>query len=339
MRPSASGTTPTPDSRTASTLRRRLSGAGLGRRLGRHRARQQAASPARASARPIPRPHLEDASEHGASEAASLTRWRRPLPAAAAVRRVDFLSKGRTVGQVVVFLPLDRSLVGWLTRACQPPELTRSSALAVARASSAATPDAADRVRCARAEAGDIRAGGVGYRTVCRGSRLRCRRDPARRARAQLRHRLEGESGALARGRSRLRRSSSALLAMAYAVSPSIARSRVSRQERERAERVLAHVGDGVFLVDHDGVIRLWNPAAEAITGLRADAICDRPAAEAIPGWPAVAARIPGGAPARRDRRRVERRDRAAGDRRAGDLALDRRRHACPTASCTRSAT
>ena len=84
-----------------------------------------------------------------------------------------------------------------------------------------------------------------------------------------------------------------ALLAMAYAVSPSIARSRVSRQEREQAERVLAHVGDGVFLVDHDGVIRLWNPAAEAITGLRSDAIRNRPAEEILPGWPAIAARVP----------------------------------------------
>jgi PAS domain S-box-containing protein len=84
-----------------------------------------------------------------------------------------------------------------------------------------------------------------------------------------------------------------ALLAMAYAVSPSIARSRVSRQERERAERVLAHVGDGVFLIDHDGVIRLWNQAAEAITGLRADDVCARTAADAVPGWPAVAGRVP----------------------------------------------
>src|SRR5262249_22355144 len=84
-----------------------------------------------------------------------------------------------------------------------------------------------------------------------------------------------------------------ALLAMAYAVSPSIARNRVSRQERARAERVLARVGDGVFLVDRDGVIRLWNPAAEAITGLRADAVCDHPAQDTIPDWPAIAARVP----------------------------------------------
>jgi PAS domain S-box-containing protein len=84
-----------------------------------------------------------------------------------------------------------------------------------------------------------------------------------------------------------------ALLALAYSVSPSIARTRVSRQERERAERVLAHVGDGVLHVDRDGVIRLWNPAAEAITGLRSDAICNHPAADTIPGWHEVAARVP----------------------------------------------
>jgi two-component system phosphate regulon sensor histidine kinase PhoR len=40
-------------------------------------------------------------------------------------------------------------------------------------------------------------------------------------------------------------------------------------------------------------VIRLWNPAAEAITGLRTDAICNSPAEEAIPGWALIAARIP----------------------------------------------
>src|SRR4029077_4715942 len=82
-----------------------------------------------------------------------------------------------------------------------------------------------------------------------------------------------------------------ALLAMAYAVSPSIARSRVAKQEREQADRVLARVGDGIFLVDSDGVIRLWNPAAEAITGLRADMVRDHAAADAIPGWAAIVAR------------------------------------------------
>ena len=84
-----------------------------------------------------------------------------------------------------------------------------------------------------------------------------------------------------------------ALLTMLYALSPAIARSRVVRQQRDQAERVLAHVGDGVFLVGPDGVIRLWNAAAEAITGLRAAAVSNRPAQEAIPGWPAIAALVP----------------------------------------------
>src|SRR5205085_2468803 len=38
-------------------------------------------------------------------------------------------------------------------------------------------------------------------------------------------------------------------------------------EERAQATRVLASVGDGVFMVDAEGLVRLWNPAAEAITG------------------------------------------------------------------------
>jgi PAS domain S-box-containing protein len=67
------------------------------------------------------------------------------------------------------------------------------------------------------------------------------------------------------------------------------------RQVEERAQgaRVLATVGDGVFLVDGRGVVRLWNPAAEAITGLPEADVVGRPASEAISGWAAVAARVP----------------------------------------------
>jgi two-component system phosphate regulon sensor histidine kinase PhoR len=64
-------------------------------------------------------------------------------------------------------------------------------------------------------------------------------------------------------------------------------------EERERAERVLAHVGDGVFFVDREGVIRLWNPAAAAITGLDAGAVLGRSPAEALPGWSMVEALVP----------------------------------------------
>jgi PAS domain S-box-containing protein len=84
-----------------------------------------------------------------------------------------------------------------------------------------------------------------------------------------------------------------ALLVIAYVVAPAIARSRLSRQQRDQAERVLAHLGDGVFVIDNHGVVRLWNRAAEAITGLRAATVVNRPAEMAIPGWKAIAAFVP----------------------------------------------
>ena len=64
-------------------------------------------------------------------------------------------------------------------------------------------------------------------------------------------------------------------------------------EERAQAARVLASVGDGIFLIDRHGNVRTWNHAAAAATGLQADDVIDRPAAEAIPGWTAIASRIP----------------------------------------------
>jgi len=83
------------------------------------------------------------------------------------------------------------------------------------------------------------------------------------------------------------------LLVLAYALAPAMARSRLSRQQRDHAERVLAHLGDGVFVVDRDGVVRLWNQAAEAITGLRAPEVRGRQAEEAIPGWTTIQTFVP----------------------------------------------
>ena len=61
----------------------------------------------------------------------------------------------------------------------------------------------------------------------------------------------------------------------------------------ERHARVLEHVDDGVFLVDDDGLIQHWNPAARAITGIDPDEALGRRAEEALPGWEAVAPLIP----------------------------------------------
>jgi PAS domain S-box-containing protein len=60
-------------------------------------------------------------------------------------------------------------------------------------------------------------------------------------------------------------------------------------EERGRAARVLGYVADGVFLVDAEGVVQLWNPAAEAITGVPAETVLGRPIEDALPGWEALA--------------------------------------------------
>jgi two-component system phosphate regulon sensor histidine kinase PhoR len=221
-----------------------------------------------------------------------LERWHGKVPPAAAVRKVVFFSKGHPVGRVVVFLPLGRSLVNWVTQ--HVPSAGRQQ-FGVVDGRRLVGAERTRRIESGTPNNGnpsDIQAGGVGYRTIA--ERLNSAANGIRLAALEpsssidatassARWRVVGLGFAVI----------AALLAMAYAVSPSIARSRVSRQERERAERVLAHVGDGVFLVDREGVIRLWNTAAEAITGLRSDAICDHPAAETIPGWSTIADRVP----------------------------------------------
>ncbi len=64
-------------------------------------------------------------------------------------------------------------------------------------------------------------------------------------------------------------------------------------EERAEAARVLTYVADGVFLIDRAGVIQLWNPAAEAMTGLAASAVLHRSAIEVLPDWQEIAERIP----------------------------------------------
>ena len=217
-----------------------------------------------------------------------LLRWRRPIPVAAMVRKVDFVSKRRTFGKVVVFLPLDHGLASRLRGAAH---LSGQQELGLVHGRTIVTGHGMLRLQSGPLPqgAGDIRADGRGYRTFAEdlGSGIRLAAlepSSAIDSRASTaRWRVMGLGLAVI----------AALLAMAYAVSPSIARTRVSKQERERAERVLAHVGDGVLHVDREGVIRLWNPAAEAITGLRSDAICNHPAAETIPGWADIGARVP----------------------------------------------
>jgi PAS domain S-box-containing protein len=56
-------------------------------------------------------------------------------------------------------------------------------------------------------------------------------------------------------------------------------------EQRAQAARVLAAIGDGVLLVDRAGRIRLWNSAAERITGLSEETVLGHQLADAVPGW------------------------------------------------------
>jgi two-component system, NtrC family, sensor histidine kinase KinB len=63
-------------------------------------------------------------------------------------------------------------------------------------------------------------------------------------------------------------------------------------REREQAASVLEGVGDGIFLLDEEGIVRLWNRAAAIVTGIAAEAARGRAIDELFPSWRAFAGRI-----------------------------------------------
>jgi two-component system, OmpR family, phosphate regulon sensor histidine kinase PhoR len=100
----------------------------------------------------------------------------------------------------------------------------------------------------------------------------------------QLFQGLVGQMAAAVRN-ARLHRERSRLAAAEAAASARAA-------EREQAARVLDVVGDGIFLVDQDGVVVLWNRAAEVITGIAGAAARGRAIADVVPDWALLAERI-----------------------------------------------
>ena len=80
------------------------------------------------------------------------------------------------------------------------------------------------------------------------------------------------------------------------------AAARAVAAEREQAARVLDAVGDGIFLLDRQGNVRLWNKAAELLSCLPAERVLGHPLETLLPEWQALAPRIAiaeGGAMAR----------------------------------------
>jgi NtrC-family two-component system sensor histidine kinase KinB len=71
------------------------------------------------------------------------------------------------------------------------------------------------------------------------------------------------------------------------------AAARAVAAEREQAEQVLAAVGDGIFLVDRAGVVRLWNRAAALATGVAAEDIVGQALADVVSNWEPLAGGIP----------------------------------------------
>ncbi|HEV2713364.1 MAG TPA: PAS domain S-box protein [Gaiellaceae bacterium] len=82
---------------------------------------------------------------------------------------------------------------------------------------------------------------------------------------------------------------------LAARIAVAIDRGHLYREVEQRADaaRVLQHVADGVLLLDRNGIVRLWNPAAEAITSIRAEDVVGHPAGEVIPGWRDSADSVP----------------------------------------------
>jgi two-component system phosphate regulon sensor histidine kinase PhoR len=71
------------------------------------------------------------------------------------------------------------------------------------------------------------------------------------------------------------------------------AAARAVAAEREQAAHVLDAVGYGIFLLDHSGVVRLWNSAASLVTTLPANEVVGRRLVDFVPAWDGLAGRIP----------------------------------------------
>ena len=71
------------------------------------------------------------------------------------------------------------------------------------------------------------------------------------------------------------------------------ARLYAEAERAARAARALEAVGDGVVLVDRDGVIRLWNTAARTITGVPEEDVLGKKIEEVVQGWEEISPLIP----------------------------------------------
>jgi PAS domain S-box-containing protein len=221
-------------------------------------------------------------------EASFLPSGSRKRPAGPAVR---VLAGGRAVGEIVVRVPLDATLLEQLRRgAVVPPRdvlvlttlhrvvsdpqgIRTRLPLSPGRPATAQAGSEAYRGLQAPLESSE---GGLGL-AVLRPQA------PIAAAAEQLRHRV-------------LYAGLAAFLAVAivvYAAAPAVGRSRLARERRAQAARILSQVRDGVVLVDEQGVIRSWNYGAERITGMSEETVLGHPAREALADFATLAEQVP----------------------------------------------
>jgi PAS domain S-box-containing protein len=204
---------------------------------------------------------------------------------------VQVVLGGRRIGEVVVPVPLDRSLVERLRRgAVVPPGdvlvLTTRAGLVADPPLITGRPD----LRAGRPA--DVENGDTTYRGL--EARIEDGAAPVRLAVLRPKGPIAAESGET---RQRVLYAGLgaffAIAIIAYAAAPVIGRSRITRESRAQAARILAQVRDGVVLVDDDGVIRSWNQGAERITGVREAHARGRPVADALPGFAELLSEVP----------------------------------------------
>jgi PAS domain S-box-containing protein len=219
---------------------------------------------------------------------------RAPQRDAAPSRSIRIVVGGRRVGTVIVSVPFDRRLLARLEHASQLPPHRR---LAFVRGRSLLLPSGQRTSLPAGSPLDRPTEVGAGDKRFIAVSTVLTREAPATKL-AVLAPASEILGSAAAERWRLLLAGLGALAAVAvaaYALAPLLGRSRVAKRERERAARVLSHLGEGVFLVDSGGTVRLWNAAAETITGLTASQVCGRPVEAALPAWRSIAGRIPTG--------------------------------------------
>jgi two-component system, OmpR family, phosphate regulon sensor histidine kinase PhoR len=64
-------------------------------------------------------------------------------------------------------------------------------------------------------------------------------------------------------------------------------------EERARAARALAHIGEGVVLVDRRGLVQYWNPAAASITGIAEEDAVGLALDRVLPNWEEIEELVP----------------------------------------------